>query len=307
MRNKILFLKHLPPPPPSPSSQAWLHPQILYLPPVSGAGGPGVGFAVSSSHVVSATPSSSGGGLLTPCPCSSMMRSLSRETALYKLLQRESFPRAAALHKLPQCGSFPRGAVLQEQAAPAWVPHRVTSPAGKPAPARAPLSTGPQVLAGACHFSAGFSPSEICYPSGAATVADGLGLGQKQVHVRAGFIRHGGSFSQLLTEGTPIAPPLPKPCHTCQEPKPTTTCQEVCCYNFNIFPGSFFFRILLLWLKYFGMGRESGKRGRTGAGVWWIPGSACTGHFFGWNIVIPRYAHILPFRLCNYKIWVRLD
>jgi len=29
-----------------------------------------------------------------------------------------------------------------------------------------------------------------------------------------GFIRHGGSFSQLLTEATPIAPPLPKPCHT---------------------------------------------------------------------------------------------
>jgi len=28
-----------------------------------------------------------------------------------------------------------------------------------------------------------------------------------------GFIRHGGSFSQLLTEATPIAPRLPKPCH----------------------------------------------------------------------------------------------
>jgi len=28
-----------------------------------------------------------------------------------------------------------------------------------------------------------------------------------------GFIRHGGSFSQLLTEATPIAPPLSKPCH----------------------------------------------------------------------------------------------
>jgi len=28
-----------------------------------------------------------------------------------------------------------------------------------------------------------------------------------------GFIRHGGSFWQLLTEATPIAPPLPKPCH----------------------------------------------------------------------------------------------
>jgi len=29
-----------------------------------------------------------------------------------------------------------------------------------------------------------------------------------------GFIRHGGSFSQLLTEVTPIAPLLPKHCHT---------------------------------------------------------------------------------------------
>jgi len=28
-----------------------------------------------------------------------------------------------------------------------------------------------------------------------------------------GFIRHGGSFSQLLTESTTISPPLPKPCH----------------------------------------------------------------------------------------------
>jgi len=28
-----------------------------------------------------------------------------------------------------------------------------------------------------------------------------------------GFIRHGGSFSQLLTEATPAVPLLPKPCH----------------------------------------------------------------------------------------------
>jgi len=50
----------------------------------------------------------------------------------------------------PSVGPFPRGAVLQEQAAPAWVPHGVTSPASKPAPAWAPLSMSPQVLAGAC-------------------------------------------------------------------------------------------------------------------------------------------------------------
>jgi len=67
-----------------------------------------MGVAVSSSHLVSAAPSSSGGGLLTLCPCSSV-RSLPRETVL---------------HELPQRGSFPRAAVLQEQAAPVWVPPR---------------------------------------------------------------------------------------------------------------------------------------------------------------------------------------
>jgi len=108
-----------------------------------------MGVVVSSSRVVSAAPCPSGGGHLTLCPCSSV-RSLSRETVLHELLQRESFPRAAALHELPQRGSFPRGAVHQEQAAPACVPHGVTSPASKCAPAWAPLSTGLQVLAGTC-------------------------------------------------------------------------------------------------------------------------------------------------------------
>ena len=59
---------------------------------------------------------------------------------------------------LPQRGSFPQGAVLQEQAAPAWVPHRVTSPDSKPAPAWAPLSMGSQVLPGAC--------SSVDFPQG---------------------------------------------------------------------------------------------------------------------------------------------
>jgi len=51
-------------PPPLPSSR-------LPLPLPSGTGGWGMGVEVSSSHVVSATPSSSGGGLLTLYPCSS--------------------------------------------------------------------------------------------------------------------------------------------------------------------------------------------------------------------------------------------
>jgi len=125
---------------------------------------------VSSAHIVSAAPSSSAEGLLTLFPGSSV-RSLSQETVLHKLLQCESFPRAAALqkllrhwsfpqgvvlHKLPQRESLPWGAVLQEQAAPVWVPHGVTSPGTKPAPEWASLSTGPQVLAGTC-FSVGSS------------------------------------------------------------------------------------------------------------------------------------------------------
>jgi len=135
----------------TPSPHPSLLPGLTFTPfslpppyPPSGAGGRGMGVMVSSSHVVSAALSSSGGGLLTLFLCSNM-RSLSQETVLHKLLQRESFPQAAALHELPQGGSFPRGAVLQEQAAPAWVPHGVTSPASKPALVWASLSTG-----GAC-------------------------------------------------------------------------------------------------------------------------------------------------------------
>jgi len=107
---------------------------FLSLLPLSGAGGRGMGTAVSSSHVVSAAPSSSGGGLLTLCPCS----------------REGSFPPERALHELLRPVSLPWDAVLQEQAAPAWVPHGVTSPASKSAPAWASLSMGPQVLAGAC-------------------------------------------------------------------------------------------------------------------------------------------------------------
>ena len=126
-----------------------------------------MGVGVSSSHVVSATPSSSGGGLLTLFPCSSV-GSLPRETVLHKLLQQKSFPWAAVLHELFQRGSFPRGAVLQEQTAPVWVPHGVTSPASKPAPAWAPLSMSPQVLPRACSskgFPQGHSLLQIHPPA----------------------------------------------------------------------------------------------------------------------------------------------
>jgi len=95
-----------------------------------------MGVVVSSSHIVSAAPSSSRGGLLTLFPCSST-----------------GSPQGHSLLRSFTCssiGSLPWGTVLQEQAAPAWVPRRVTSPARKPASAWAPLSTGLQVLAGAC-------------------------------------------------------------------------------------------------------------------------------------------------------------
>ena len=67
-----------------------------------------MGVAVSSSHVVSATPCSSGEGLLTLCPCSSM-GSIPREAVPNEPLQHEPFPRAAALYELPQRGSLPKG------------------------------------------------------------------------------------------------------------------------------------------------------------------------------------------------------
>jgi len=66
---------------------------------------------VSSSHIVSAAPPSSGGGLLTLFLCSSV-RFLSWETVLHKLLHCESFPRAAALHELHGVQSF-RNRLLQ--------------------------------------------------------------------------------------------------------------------------------------------------------------------------------------------------
>jgi len=56
----------------------------------------------------------------------------------HKLLQCESFPQAAVLHELLQHGSLPWRAVFQEQTAPAWVPHGITSPASKPAAVWAP-------------------------------------------------------------------------------------------------------------------------------------------------------------------------
>jgi len=103
---------------------------------------------VSSSQVVSAAPSSSWGGLLTLCPCSSV-GSLPWETVLHKLLQCASFPWGAALHKLLQSGSPMGSQVLPEnllhlvllspwdhrscqEPAPAQASHGVTASFGHP-------------------------------------------------------------------------------------------------------------------------------------------------------------------------------
>ncbi|XP_056204777.1 E3 ubiquitin/ISG15 ligase TRIM25-like isoform X5 [Falco biarmicus] len=71
-------------------------------------------------------PAQREGSSLSPC---SSVGSLPREPDLQELLEGESFPWAAPLHELLQCGSLPQGDVLQEQAAPAWGPRGVTSPA----------------------------------------------------------------------------------------------------------------------------------------------------------------------------------
>jgi len=128
-----------------------------------------MGVTVSSSHIFSAAPSSSGGGLLTLCPCS-RVSSLPQETVLHKLFQRESFPQAAVIHELLQHGSLPWGAVLQEEGAPAWVPHGVTSPDSKPTLVWASLLTGLQVLPGPCS-NAGFSwAHSLCQASTCSNV-----------------------------------------------------------------------------------------------------------------------------------------
>ena len=151
MRNKTKSQNTFPPP--LPSSQAQLHSWILYLRTPAAQGDGEWGLWSVHHTLFSAASSSSGGGLITLFPCSSV-GSLPQETVLHELLQCGSFPRAAVLHKLLQHGSFPQCAVLQEHTAPAWVPHGVTSPARKPAP-WAPVSTDPLVLPGACS-SAGF-------------------------------------------------------------------------------------------------------------------------------------------------------
>ena len=112
-------------------------------------------------------------------------------------------------------GPFPRGAVLQEQAAPAWVPHRVTSPASKPALAWAPLSMGPQVLAGACSSTGSPQGHSLLQASTCS------GVGSLPQAIGGDLLHHGCRGTTCLTTvfitsckgrvSAPIswAPPLP--------------------------------------------------------------------------------------------------
>jgi len=65
------------------------------------------------------------------------MGSHPQDTVLHKLLQCKSFIWVQFFINCSSMGSLPQGAVPQEQASPVWVPHRATSPASTPAPARA--------------------------------------------------------------------------------------------------------------------------------------------------------------------------
>jgi len=168
---------------------------------------------VSSSHIVSAAPSCSGGELLTLYPCSSM-RSFPQDTVLNEF-QRRSFPRVAAFHKLLQPGSLPWGAVPQEQAAPAWVPHRVTSPASKPALAWAPLSKGPGRNLLQCRLPTGSQPppgipcSDMGSSLGCRWVSAPLwaSMGCRDTACLTMVCSRGCRGTSALAPGAPPAPP----------------------------------------------------------------------------------------------------
>lgn len=111
-------------------------PDFLHIQPLSGTGRWGMEVAVSSSHVVSATPSSSGVGRLTLFPCSSS-HGIQSFTNFSNL--------SPSLHELLQHELLAWDAVLQDQTNPPWIPLRVTSSASKPA-LMGGLSLSPQVL-----------------------------------------------------------------------------------------------------------------------------------------------------------------
>ena len=74
-----------------------------------------------------------------------------------------------------------------------------------------------------------FSPSLICYPRGATTIADGLGLDQQRVHLGASWhwlYQTQGKLLGASHRSHPCSPPATKtlPC------KPNTSCYR-CCFR----------------------------------------------------------------------------
>lgn len=133
--------------------------EVLSSPPEAQGGGE---CGLQSVHHMLALPSSltsssSGAGLLTPFPCT-VVGSLPWETVPLKVLQCGSFPRGAVresqstelegtpkdcpVHILSEWPLW--GSVLQEEAAPARVPHGITNPASKP-PVHTALPMGTQI------------------------------------------------------------------------------------------------------------------------------------------------------------------
>jgi len=92
-----------------------------------------------------------------------------------------------------------------------------------------------------CCCTAAFSPSSTGCPRGATTITDGLGLGQWRVHHGANWrwlYLTRGSFLQLLTEATPVAPPATQilPCkpNTLNQKDNIRTREIVLCLSFSI-------------------------------------------------------------------------
>ena len=168
MRNKTKSLK-TPPPTPSFFPGSTSLPISLPPRPPTRAGGWGVGIAISSSHVVSAAPSSSAARLLTLCPCFST-GSLPKETVFQELLQHESIPQAAILHKILHGVQCFRNRLLQlgspagSQVLPAnLLQHRL--PTGSQPPSGTPCSSVGSSLG--CRWG-------ICSPVGLHGCSDSL-------------------------------------------------------------------------------------------------------------------------------------
>jgi len=125
-----------------------------------------MGAVVSSSHIGSAAPSSSPSSPALAWGPSHVRESSTNCSSLSPSHRLQFFTNCSRVDLL-------QGAVPQEQPAPAWIPHGVTSPASKPAPARAPLSTAPQILPGACS-STGLPPGPSLHPSGIPLLQHGV-------------------------------------------------------------------------------------------------------------------------------------